>query len=64
MDPLLLLTDVILLRLSLFLQLVQLEIENKLQLFQFLVLLLQAGDGLILYVEKGNLVEEFCFFLC
>lgn len=47
-DPLLLLVDVLLLRLRLLLQLVQLEVQNELQLLQFLVLLLQPRNGLVL----------------
>lgn len=63
MDVLLLLVDVILLRLSLLLQLTQLGIENKIKLFQLLVLLLQAEDGLVLRVEMLDLVQEMIFFI-
>lgn len=40
--------EVILLWLNLFLQLVHLDVRNKLQLLQLHVLLLHIGDGLIL----------------
>lgn len=51
MDPLLLPVDVILLRLGQLLHLVQLELKDKLQLLQFLVLPLQPRDGPVLWRE-------------
>lgn len=62
MDPLLLLSDVISLRLHLLLQLIFLEVKNKPQLLQLLVLLLQASNGPVLHEHEkhGGILKEAC----
>lgn len=48
-------TDVFLLRFNLFPQVIYLTVQNKPQLFQVLVLLLQVEDGVILGVQRKRI---------